>query len=203
MSKIAIKGNESGTATFTIEAPATNTDRIFELPDEAGKILTNATPGTVLQVVSATKTNTQSTNSLSFVDINGLSVSITPTSATSKFILISHASHSGNGGVNGGDFRFVRNTSAIGIGDADGSKSRSSFTSRSPVSSDQQGTVSGTFLDEPNTTSSITYKLQMRCKREGNTGASPELFINRSRIESNSISFSRNISTITVMEIAG
>ena len=41
MSKIAIKGNESGTATFTIEAPATNTDRIFELPDEAGKMLTD------------------------------------------------------------------------------------------------------------------------------------------------------------------
>ena len=42
MSKIAIKGNESGTATFTIEAPATNTDRTFELPDEAGKVLTDA-----------------------------------------------------------------------------------------------------------------------------------------------------------------
>jgi len=42
MSKIAIKGNGSGTATFTIEAPATNTDRIFELPDEAGIILSDA-----------------------------------------------------------------------------------------------------------------------------------------------------------------
>ena len=42
MSKIAIKGNESGTATFTIQAPATNTNRIFELPDEAGKVLTDA-----------------------------------------------------------------------------------------------------------------------------------------------------------------
>ena len=42
MSKIAIKSAEAGTATFTIEAPATNTDRIFELPDEAGKVLTDA-----------------------------------------------------------------------------------------------------------------------------------------------------------------
>ena len=41
MSKIAIKGNESGTATFTIEAPATNTNRVLELPDEAGKVLTD------------------------------------------------------------------------------------------------------------------------------------------------------------------
>ena len=42
MSKIALKSAEAGTATFTIEAPATNTDRIFELPDEAGKVLTDA-----------------------------------------------------------------------------------------------------------------------------------------------------------------
>ena len=41
MSKIALKSAEAGTATFTIEAPATNTDRIFELPDEAGKVLTD------------------------------------------------------------------------------------------------------------------------------------------------------------------
>ena len=40
MSKISLKPALSGTATFTIEAPATNTDRIFELPDEAGKVLT-------------------------------------------------------------------------------------------------------------------------------------------------------------------
>ena len=41
MSKISLKPASSGTATFTIEAPATNTDRIFELPDEAGKVLTD------------------------------------------------------------------------------------------------------------------------------------------------------------------
>ena len=41
MSKISLKPASSGSATFTIEAPATNTDRIFELPDEAGKVLTD------------------------------------------------------------------------------------------------------------------------------------------------------------------
>jgi len=42
MSKIAVSGNASGTGTFTIESPATNTDRVLTLPDEAGTVLTSA-----------------------------------------------------------------------------------------------------------------------------------------------------------------
>lgn len=41
MSNIAIKGNASGTGTFTIEAPNSNTDRTLVLPDEAGTVLTS------------------------------------------------------------------------------------------------------------------------------------------------------------------
>ena len=41
MSKISLKANESGTGTFEIQAPATNTHRVLELPDEAGKVLTD------------------------------------------------------------------------------------------------------------------------------------------------------------------
>ena len=42
MSNIAIKGATTGTGTFTIESPATNTDRTLTLPDEAGTILTTS-----------------------------------------------------------------------------------------------------------------------------------------------------------------
>ena len=41
MSKVAIKGNTSGTGTFTLEAPNSNTDRTLVLPDEAGTVLTS------------------------------------------------------------------------------------------------------------------------------------------------------------------
>ena len=41
MSKVAIKGNASGTATYTLEAPAGSTDRTLVLPDEAGTVLTS------------------------------------------------------------------------------------------------------------------------------------------------------------------
>jgi hypothetical protein len=44
MSKIALKPNTSGTGTFTIEAPNSNTDRTINLPDSAGDmVLTTAT----------------------------------------------------------------------------------------------------------------------------------------------------------------
>ena len=42
MSKVAIQGNASGTGTFTIAAPNSNTDRTLTLPDEAGTILTTS-----------------------------------------------------------------------------------------------------------------------------------------------------------------
>ena len=47
MSKVAIAGNASGTGTFTIAAPNSNTDRTLTLPDEAGTVLTSAS--TVIQ----------------------------------------------------------------------------------------------------------------------------------------------------------
>ena len=99
MSKIAIKGNESGTATFTIEAPATNTDRIFELPDEAGKILTDvgvptsAMPaGSVIQVAFdehqgdiQTSNGGRANNFSSGVEV--LALSFTPLFATSSIVV--------------------------------------------------------------------------------------------------------------------
>ena len=42
MSKIALTPNASGSGTFTIAAPNSNTDRTLTLPDEAGTVLTRA-----------------------------------------------------------------------------------------------------------------------------------------------------------------
>jgi hypothetical protein len=41
MSNIAVKGATTGTGTFTLESPATNTDRTLVLPDETGTVLTS------------------------------------------------------------------------------------------------------------------------------------------------------------------
>jgi len=53
MSKVAITGNTSGTGTFTIAAPNSNTDRTLTLPDEAGTVLTSASSIPVANLDSA------------------------------------------------------------------------------------------------------------------------------------------------------
>ena len=45
MSKISLSPNVSGTGTFTIASPNSNTDRTLTLPDASGTILTTATAG--------------------------------------------------------------------------------------------------------------------------------------------------------------
>lgn len=42
MSKIAISGSPSGTATYTIQSPSGSTDRVLTLPDATGTIITTA-----------------------------------------------------------------------------------------------------------------------------------------------------------------
>ena len=61
------------------------------LPKDGSQVsIPNFAPiaGSVLQVVSATKSDTQSTSLQAWVDVTGLSVSITPTSASSEILVI-------------------------------------------------------------------------------------------------------------------
>jgi hypothetical protein len=53
MSKIAISGASTGTATFTIESPATSTNRTLTLPDNTGTILTTGSTAGVSQAMVA------------------------------------------------------------------------------------------------------------------------------------------------------
>jgi hypothetical protein len=53
MSKVAIKGADTGTGVFTLESPATNTDRTLVLPDEAGTVLTSASTIAASQITNA------------------------------------------------------------------------------------------------------------------------------------------------------
>jgi hypothetical protein len=53
MSNIAIKGATTGTGVFTLESPATNTDRTLVLPDEAGTVLTSASDVEASQITTA------------------------------------------------------------------------------------------------------------------------------------------------------
>ena len=165
MSKISLKPASSGTATFTIEAPATNTNRVLELPNEAGKILTDvgvptsAMPaGSVLQVVSTYPTENFTTTSSSMVDVTGYSLSITPTSATSR-ILISFGFRYGSTGSSDNGYQILRNSTALPLG----ALSSNNLGNVNPPTAPAPFMDTNLIIeDTPNTTSAVTYKLQVR-----------------------------------------
>jgi hypothetical protein len=151
--------------------------------------------GKVLQVVSTTKTDTFTTGSTSFTDITGLSVSITPTSASSKILVMYSLTH----GTNAGSFpmiRLVRGSTAIAVGDASGSRTPVTSLSWSGGGTNVMNMQSMNFLDSPSTTSSTTYKLQIY------SDGGQTHYINRNARDDDGSYESRAVSTITVMEIA-
>jgi len=152
----------------------------------------------VLQTVSATKTDVFTLASATYTDVTGLSVSITPSATTSKILVFAQVSGVGAFNAALGFGQIVRDSTAIGIGDASGSRIQCTF----PIPYSQQAAnnimfaMPALFLDSPATTSATTYKIQVRSEN-ANT-----IYINRSEADSNSVAGTRPISTITVMEIS-
>ncbi len=159
-------------------------------------------PGHILQVVQTVKTDTASITSSStntFVDLTGLTVSITPSSASSKVLVTVSASVTQSTGML--HMMLVRDSTNIVVGGSDGSRVSSTMSSRfdsAPYTYNNNITAAYSFLDSPNTTSATTYKLQ------GTLGStySGTMYINRTPGDINASYGSRTTSTITVMEVA-
>ena len=150
----------------------------------------------VVQVKSTTKTDTFTMSSTTYADVTGLSVSITPTSASNKIYVIASVNFNGDAGVTGAAAQLVRGSTPIGIGDAAGSRAQATSGGVQGADDDYPGSSSLTFLDSPATTSATTYKVQVR-----GTGSSPAVYVNRGLADTNTASYFRYISTITVMEV--
>jgi len=193
MSQVAISGNASGTGTLTIAAPNTNSNYTLTLPQNTGTLITTASTGqvipkaalptgSVLQVVSTTKSDVFSTTSGTYVDVTGLSASITPSSSSSKILVITNLSYSANNGRDA-NFQTLRGSTVIPTGVTgsvlNGVYSYSMFS------------VAQSYLDSPATTSATTYKIQVYVSAE-------TIYVNRRALDT---SFTGQ-STITLMEIA-
>ena len=199
MSKIEVDAIEpqSGT-TLTIGASG-NTITI-----PSGATLTNSGTATgfgkVLQVVQTVKTDTFSTSSTSFVDITGLSASITPSSASNKILVMCHmglcmADTDGRSAA----VALIRGSTNIGGGTTAGSRVSGISRTASGVNADHGNGLSFQFLDSPATTSSTTYKVQTQ-SQSLNT-----VYVNRSATDTDiGSSFgTRTSSTLTLIEIEG
>jgi hypothetical protein len=122
----------------------------------------------VLQVVSATTSATAVVASTTFTDTN-LTVTITPTLATSKILVMASQSHYINraGVALYAKGRIVRNSTSIyeqeyisGIGVPNATGTVEVMSHYSPI-----------YLDSPATTSATTYKTQMAMQGPGSLSA--------------------------------
>ena len=183
-----------GQALQTV-TPGDSTITTAMLQDDAVTAAKATGFGKIAQVVSTTKTDTFTTTS-SMVDITGLSVNITPSSTSSKILVLSAVNGSQEVGVTRGYLILKRDSTDIFIGTDLGSRFGGSGSFSSVAGSIASATVSTCFLDSPSTTSQITYKWQ-----GGNKGNPGSFYINRTEDDGNDSTQIRLASSITVMEI--
>ena len=196
MSKIALTPNASGSGTFTIAAPNSNTDRSLTLPDGAGTLDRLERTGNVLQVVQAWKSNSFTTTSASYVDIPDLSLTITPSSTSSKILLAWSF-------IIGSDdtrpdilFRLVRGSTNIALSDGTTEASTGHIGNEGEGTYDNYEThqAAGSYLDSPSSASALTYKMTI-----GNYTSGSNISVGRRWTNTSFITPSH----LTAMEIAG
>ena len=168
--------------------------------------------GGIIQVKQAIKTDTFSTTSNSggvqIIDIPSLSVTITPTSSSSKILITANVGghvHNSMGGallINRSISGGATGTLATGLADSASSRLRSNFsgnlyTTDGSGSLDLQLHCACRILDSPATTNAVTYKCQLQKL------ANNDLYcINRSESDNDSNDEARTTSQIMVMEVS-
>ena len=193
---------DSGGGTVAIKAPTSTTGNAaldLTVPGTASATLdTLGRAGNILQVKQSVKTDTATTTSTNtFVD-TGLSVSITPSSASNKILVIANLSFSAGDRQNIA-WRLVRDSTDLYMGDAASNRTRASGAVRVADHQDaEHQNCTSVFLDSPNTTSATTYKV-MWCR----TYSTYAIFMNRAYEDTDNDDRTRVPSSITVQEVAG
>ena len=173
------------------------TDWVNQVPATPDAITRSDLPaGSVLQVVSVTKTDFFSSTAPGWVDVTGLTATITPVSASSEILVMVDVFLGASSFISENLYwKMLRGSTDIGVG-TNGSVNNISgggnFNSGASVPF--MGGTSKTHKDSPATTSATTYKVQLNKIVEGGT-----MYINR---RGNTTS-QCGISTITLMEVAG
>lgn len=143
----------------------------------------------VIQANSTSITTPFSTSSTSFVDVTGLSVSITPKATTSKIlVMVSGVAATSTTGLTA---RINLNRDSTAIGQSTGGTSNQSATIYTNSAAISDG-FAISYLDSPASTSAITYKVQLAA------GGAVTAYLGRYGTGATSPS----ITTITVMEIS-
>jgi hypothetical protein len=176
-----------------------------DLADAIADGLTAAvSPGIGSNVVQTVKTDVFSA-SLAQGDetsTNVFEATITPSSNTSKVLVVVHAVARSAGAVATGDaganITIYRATNAIALGDAAGSRSRRTASGAGSFARTAGSTIGMTFLDSPATDSPVTYGVRL----SHNVNGTRTVTLNQTSDDTDNSSFGRFISTITLIEVA-
>ena len=122
---------------------------------------TTVDSGGVIQTKYYAFNNTLSQSNTNMTDLGSFSLSITPTSTSNKILLSVYFGAIDSAG-NTSAFQYTRNGSAVGIGVANGSTYRASFLIQgtSYTATNHAYGTAHAFIDDPQSTSAITYKIQ-------------------------------------------
>jgi hypothetical protein len=155
-----------------------------------------ANAGIGSNVVQTVKTDTFSTSSTSFTAITGLSATITPSTNTSKILIVAFVNLGDAASSSSTQIRLTGGNSGTFIGNASGSRTRVMLAADDSLVA-FRGMMPGTgvYLDSPTTTSPVTYGVQMRV----NTGTG---HLNRQRENNDNDRVAMGASSITVIEVA-
>ena len=185
--------------TNTIQAATGSSVNItsgHKLTGAAGSIVA---PGQVIQTKSFTMTSTTTTTSDGFVD-TGLQLAITPSSTSSKILITGFIN------VSASYFktyvRLLRGSTVLSVGDSASNRPQV-YSATHPGGSDWDSyavtSITLNLLDSPNTTSSVTYKVDFRPYQHTATTS----YINRSASDRDNADYDeRSISVMTLQEIA-
>ena len=149
--------------------------------------------GKILQVVQTVKTDTFTTTNQGFIDITGLSVTITPSSTSSKILVLCDLKY-GIDSAQGAAPRLLRvgAPSPLYVGNTAGSRPGALGQE---ITATTLQTSGGVYLDSPASTSALTYKLQILT-----TGGT--CYVNRTNADRNTSLYDvRTASSITVLEV--
>ena len=191
---IVLVGSTSG--SITLQEPAVAGTTVLDLPATSGTVLVGGTQnipksalptGSVLQVVSATNSTQTSITGSTYTD-TGLTVSITPTSSSSKILVLVYQPYRFTDAADGAGIIILRNSTALTTSTTDPTGPYQLYLD---VASDFYGIFAASYLDSPATTSSTVYKTQSR----------PYLSAGSVVLQLNGNN-ANNMSTITLMEIA-
>ena len=131
----------------------------------SGGLPAGSSGGGIIQIVSATKTDNFTSSSASYVDITGMTATITPQSTSNKILIQVNIQPScdswGGGAVH---FRLLRGSTEIGSGtdgtSVNGMSFFNTYSNNAGNTLENSVSMAMNFLDSPSTTSATTYKVQ-------------------------------------------